>query len=96
MNLLHFYRTPILSESENNALLASVQFHVSKVIRDIKTEHCFNIAVEENLSSDEVKTLIWLLSETFEPGSFSDKSFLPDYKVPPLNAPLTKGGLRGL
>ncbi len=95
MNLIHFYRTPILSESGENALLASVQSSVSKGIRDIKTEHCFNIAVEESLSPDEIKVLTWLLTETFDPGNFSDKSFLTDCKVP-FNSPLTKGGHRGV
>ena len=76
MNLIHFYRTPILSASEHNALLASVQSSISKDMREIKTEYCFNIAVTETVSTDEIKMLTWLLSETFEPAHFSDVSFL--------------------
>ncbi len=95
MKLIHFYRTPILSESENQALLAAVQSRVSGNIGDIQTEHCFNIAVEKALTPDEMKVLIWLLSETFEPDKFSDKSFLTDDKAPPFNSPLTKGEHRG-
>ena len=96
MNVIHFYRTPILSASEQNALLASVQSSVSKGLREIKTEHCFNIAVTEKLSTGEIKMLTWLLSETFEPGNFSDMSFLTDNILPPFNSPLTKGGHRGV
>ena len=76
MNLIHFYRTPIFSESEHHALLTSVQSRVSGNISNIQTEHCFNIAVEKALTPNEIKMLIWLLSETFEPANFSDKSFL--------------------
>ncbi|HEY6010710.1 MAG TPA: phosphoribosylformylglycinamidine synthase, partial [Nitrospirota bacterium] len=47
---------------------------------------CFNVSVEGLLTSDESRLLRWLLAETFEPGQFSDKSFLsrPSSLVPRL------------
>ncbi len=76
MNLIHFYRTPILSESGNNALLKTVRSQVLKHVKNINTEHCFNIAFQDALTQEEINVLTWLLSETFEPGNFSNKSFL--------------------
>jgi len=76
MDLLHLYRTPALSEAEKNRLLSKLKQKVSSGISDIKTEYCFNIETDEPFSSDELKKLNWLLSETFEPGNFASKSFL--------------------
>jgi len=39
-------------------------------------EYCFNIEVSEALTAMEIKTLNWLLAETFAPHKFSRKSFL--------------------
>ncbi|MBI4653605.1 MAG: phosphoribosylformylglycinamidine synthase [Nitrospirae bacterium] len=45
---------------------------------DIETEHCFNVETKEPLTNQELKILNWLLSETFEPENFSERSFLAD------------------
>ena len=79
MSLLHFYRTPALSEAKKNELLSTIRQKVSSEIKDIQTEYCFNIETTQSLTSEELKVLRWLLSETFEPENFSDKSFLTDY-----------------
>ncbi|MEN8264928.1 MAG: phosphoribosylformylglycinamidine synthase, partial [Nitrospirota bacterium] len=76
MALMHLFRTPALTGAETNELLSIVQKKVSPEIKDIKTEHCFNIAASGQLSPEEFNALKWLLSETFEPGNFSDESFL--------------------
>jgi phosphoribosylformylglycinamidine synthase len=76
MNLLHFYRVPALTAARRDELLSLVRIKVSPKIDAIETEYCYNIEVEETLSPDEMSTLRWLLSETFEPELFSDRSFL--------------------
>lgn len=76
MGLIHFYRQPALSPAQNKELLSVVQQKVTPSIKDIQTEYCFNIETKEPLTHDELDMLRWLLSETFEPENFSDKSFL--------------------
>ncbi len=76
MSLLHFYRRPALSLAKKNALLSVAQQKVSPEIMDIETEYCFNIETTTPLTDDELQILKWLLSETFDPGNFSEESFL--------------------
>ncbi len=76
MGLIHFYRQPALSPAQKKELLSVIQQKITPSIKDIQTEYCFNIEIKEPLAHDELDMLRWLLSETFEPGSFSDKSFL--------------------
>jgi phosphoribosylformylglycinamidine synthase len=76
MALMHLFRTPALTGAKRNELLSIAQKKVSLDIKDIRTEHCFNIAASGQLSSADLGVLKWLLSETFEPENFSDKSFL--------------------
>src|SRR3989304_3396027 len=76
MTLLHLYRTPALSAFQAKALLDIVKQQVTPGIREIETEHCFNIEASQTLDADQMRPLQWLLAETFEPGNFSDRSFL--------------------
>ncbi|MBI3582708.1 MAG: phosphoribosylformylglycinamidine synthase [Nitrospinae bacterium] len=76
MNLLNLYRRPALSSYKEDNLIKIVREKVSPDIDTIETEFCFNIEVSEPLTDKELNTLRWLLSETFEPENFSDKSFL--------------------
>ena len=78
MGLLHFYRSPGLSESARTALLQSARARVSKHITDIRSEMCFNVEVAASLPQADGLTLAWLLGETFEPGGLSADSFLLD------------------
>jgi phosphoribosylformylglycinamidine synthase len=39
-------------------------------------EYCFNIKTDTDLSSQELKTLRWLLSDTYDPDNLSEKPFL--------------------
>lgn len=59
--VLHFYR-----KSEPDRLPEMVK----------EFEFCFNIEVLDSLNEREMEVLKWLLSETFEPGNFSSRSFL--------------------
>jgi len=76
MALMHFYRAPALSGARKNELLSLVRQTISSEVNDIETEYCFNIEAAGTLDKDEMVILRWLLSETFEPGNFSEKSFL--------------------
>jgi len=76
MSLIHFYRQPALSPAQKKELLSVVQQKISPSVKDIQTEYCFNIGIKEPLAQEELDMLRWLLSETFEPENFSDKSFL--------------------
>lgn len=76
------YKKPALAEPEKNALLSLVRLNVSNSIEDIQTEFCFYIESETVLLPDEAELLRWLLSETFEPGNFSDSSFLSGHGSP--------------
>lgn len=76
MNLIHLYRRPALSEGKKRELLSTIKKRVSEDIEDIETEYCFNIESIESLTDEEIIILRWLLSETFEPENFSEKSFL--------------------
>ncbi len=72
MSLLHLYRRPALSPAKRKELL----LRNKSLIEDIETEYCFNIDTTEPLTAQELNTLRWLLSETFESENFSDESFL--------------------
>ncbi|MBI5188172.1 MAG: phosphoribosylformylglycinamidine synthase [Nitrospirae bacterium] len=95
MSLLHLYRTPALSLAKKNELLSIAQQKVSSEIRDIKTEHCFNIETTAPLTSDELNILRWLLAETFEPENFSYESFLIQNTVPPTHPSPSRGEGKG-
>ncbi len=45
-------------------------------LSDKSFEYCFNIETTGPLSAQELEILKWLLTETFEPQKFSDKTFL--------------------
>ncbi len=81
MTLLHFHRSPALSETKEDALLAFARKHVSPRITRIETESCFNVETTAPLSDAEVGTLRWLLAETFEPDRFAPGSFLTADRV---------------
>ncbi|OGW27373.1 MAG: phosphoribosylformylglycinamidine synthase [Nitrospirae bacterium GWC2_57_13] len=95
MNILHFFRTPALSNFQVANLLQAAQLTACRQIKAIETEFCYNIAATSSLSQDEMGLLRWLLAETFEPAKFSDKSFLnppaPPSKTPLTPAPLPNG-----
>jgi len=76
MGLLHFYRTPGLSEAARARLLDGARARVSNRIADIGSEHCFNVETEGALTAADLRVITWLLSETFEPEGFGERSFL--------------------
>ncbi len=76
MGLLHLYRVPGLSRAATRALLNRVQQRIAPDIEGIESELCFNIDAGSALAEDELRVLSWLLSETFEPEQFGDRSLL--------------------
>ncbi|HEX8949945.1 MAG TPA: phosphoribosylformylglycinamidine synthase, partial [Dissulfurispiraceae bacterium] len=74
--LFHMYRAPALSLYRKSILLSAVRERIDPDITDIETEFCFNIETSAPLTDEELAVLKWLLSETFEPENFSQKSFL--------------------
>ncbi|KAM9996097.1 hypothetical protein ACTFIY_002271 [Dictyostelium cf. discoideum] len=79
MTIQQFYRKPAISEYEIKLLKNNLKKQHNIDIESIETEYCFNVQYPDNhkLNESEQSTLVWLLSETFEPKNFSiDKSFL--------------------
>lgn len=76
--VMHFFRIPLIQKSATAELLKSVQTKISNQIVDLKTEQCFNIGLEEELSSQKLSVLKWILQETYEPGNLGTESFLEE------------------
>ncbi|RZC92248.1 hypothetical protein C5167_026880 [Papaver somniferum] len=74
--VLHFFRIPLIQESANAELLKKVQTKVSREIVCLKTEQCFNIGINSELSDEKLEVLKWLLGETYEPDNLGTESFL--------------------
>lgn len=74
--VIHFYRVPLLQESAAAELLKSVRSKISNLIIDVKTEQCFNIGLNSELSTEKLSVLKWLLQETYEPENLGTETFL--------------------
>lgn len=81
MTLLHFYRTPALSDTTEDSLLSFVRKNVSPHIKGIQTEYCFNIETSGPMGEAELDKLRWLLAETFEPDRLASEGFLALHRV---------------
>jgi phosphoribosylformylglycinamidine synthase len=78
VSLLHLFRTPALSSSQTQQLLAKAGDVLTSPLQGLRTESCYNIELSASLTQDEMETLAWLLSETFDPDGFGEHSFLLD------------------
>ncbi len=76
VGILHIYRTPALTAAQKADLVRKLHEVGGGVIRDIETEYCFNVLLDEPLSPKESAKLMWLLAETFEPDRTGHASFL--------------------
>ncbi len=81
MKLLHFHRSPALSQTKKDGLLSFARKNVSPHIKGIETEYCYNIETSAPLNDAELDTLKWILAETFEPDRFAPSSFLGPNQV---------------
>ncbi|KYQ93691.1 phosphoribosylformylglycinamide synthase [Tieghemostelium lacteum] len=68
MKIKHYFRKPAISEHEIKKLIHKSS---NSKIQSIESEYCFNVEVEKDTTETEEQTLVWLLSETFEPQNFS-------------------------
>jgi phosphoribosylformylglycinamidine synthase len=78
VSLLHLYRTPGLSPAQTHRLLEKAEAILDSPLTGLRTEACYNVQLSEPLTEEEQRTLRWLLSETFEPDGFGERSFLED------------------
>lgn len=76
VEVIHYYRVPLIQESSTSELVRSAQTKVSNQIVDLKTEQCFNIGLTSELSTEKISVLKWLLQETYEPENLGVESFL--------------------
>jgi phosphoribosylformylglycinamidine synthase len=81
VTLLCSYRTPALTQTKKKALLRLIRKRIqegrqSADLGDMETEFCHYVQVTDPLTEEDFGILRWLISETFEPENFSDKSFL--------------------
>ncbi|KAH9619161.1 hypothetical protein KSS87_003279 [Heliosperma pusillum] len=74
--VIHFFRVPLIQDSAAAELLTSIQTRVSNEIVGLRTEQCFNIGIDGEISSEKLSVLSWLLGETFEPENLGTESFL--------------------
>ncbi|KAJ7964551.1 Phosphoribosylformylglycinamidine synthase [Quillaja saponaria] len=74
--ILHFYRVPLIQESAADEILRDVQTKISNQIVGLKTEQCFNIGLDSQLSTEKISVLKWLIQETYEPENLGTESFL--------------------
>lgn len=94
MKLTYFYRKPALAETREENLLTRVREGVSPDVDDIETEFCFYVEASAPLATEELETLQWLLSETFEPENLSSESFLEQGSTENFSAFLAEVGPR--
>ncbi|KAK9103965.1 hypothetical protein Scep_020809 [Stephania cephalantha] len=76
--VVHLFRRPLIQESASVELLKLVQTKISNQIIGLKTEQCFNIGLDSDLSSEKFQVLKWLLQETYEPENLGAESFLDE------------------
>lgn len=77
-----FYRQPGVSESDAiNKCKSSPE--LSSLVLSVKTEYCYNLDCEVELSGDDLKKLQWLFTETYEPENCQkDHSYFLDQTTP--------------
>ncbi|KAF8081166.1 hypothetical protein N665_0902s0019 [Sinapis alba] len=95
VEVIHYYRVPLIQESANAELLKAVQTKISNQIVSLTTEQCFNIGIESELAEEEkLSVLKWILQETFEPENLGTNSFLERKKREGLHATIIEVGPR--
>ncbi len=81
IKILRFFRKPALSDSAIAQVQTDTQTRLGIKIEKIATEWCFYVQITETLDDRELAILQWLLSETFEPSNFGNKSFFQRYPI---------------
>lgn len=78
--IVHYYRKTkpgqALLETVKEELHSAGFQNESTLIEHVETENCYNVKIDNELSTEQTQQLEWLLSETFERDQFSNiKSF---------------------
>ncbi|KAI4338084.1 hypothetical protein L6164_016436 [Bauhinia variegata] len=94
LEVIHFYRVPLIQESASAELLRDVQMKISNQIVDLQTEQCFNVGLDSQLSNEKLSVLKWLLQETYEPEKLGTESFLEKKRKEGLKAVIIEVGPR--
>lgn len=94
VRVFHLFRVPLILDSAASELLKSVQTKISSQIVGLKTEQCFNIGLESELSDQKVSVLKWLLQETYEPENLGFESFLEEKWQEGFNSVIVEVGPR--
>ena len=94
VEVVHLYRVPLIQDSATSELLKSVQTKISNQIVGLKTEQCFNIGLQSELSVEKYSVLKWLLQETYEPENLGADSFLEKKRQEGLNMIIIEVGPR--
>ncbi|KAI9078345.1 hypothetical protein K1719_039721 [Acacia pycnantha] len=94
LEVIHFYRVPLIQGSAATELLKEIKNKISDRIVALQTEQCFNIGIQEKLSSQKLSVLKWLLQETFEPEALQTESFLEKRRKEGLNTVIIEVGPR--
>jgi phosphoribosylformylglycinamidine synthase len=76
MEIRQYYRRPGLTPGGAQALAERLGAMGLKT-SDLDSEICYNVGLASPLSEAETRVIVWLLAETFEPGNFSERPFLP-------------------
>ena len=76
--IMKYFRKNALTEAEISQKMAGWNGPATET-EDIKTETCFYVEIDGELTSENESKLIWLLAETFEPHNFRENSFLLDH-----------------
>ncbi|MGW8271869.1 MAG: phosphoribosylformylglycinamidine synthase [Thermodesulfovibrionales bacterium] len=70
------YRTPAVAGPSHENLLSAARTSLPGSVHGVRTETCYYIETSEELPSEGLQVLDWLLSETFDRDHFSEQSSL--------------------
>jgi phosphoribosylformylglycinamidine synthase len=73
--MIRYFRKNALTEAKISQILAKWNGPAIKA-GNIKTETCFYVEIDGELTPGNESKLIWLLAETFEPQNFGESSFI--------------------
>ncbi|KAF5741880.1 hypothetical protein HS088_TW10G00887 [Tripterygium wilfordii] len=94
LEVIHFYRVPLIQDSATLELLKSVQTKITNQVVGLKTEQCFNIGIDSQISDEKLSVVKWLLGETYEPENLGTESFLDKKRKEGLNTVIVEVGPR--
>jgi len=77
-SVIRFYKTPGLTASVTNEKKTIINKVTSPLtIKNLSTESCFYVEIQEKLTDKEILQLRWILSNVLDPNSLTDVSRMP-------------------